>query len=175
MTHSYVSHDSFICVTWLSCNSSATASCNTTIRVTWLNHKYDMTHSYVWYDSSICVTWLSCYSSASAFCTGAVVDLKSQVRSSFSSPIYQRANKYTYAQDMTHSYVWHDSSICVTWLSCNSSTVASCAGIVEFLESHFFSSFFFHREFSSELTYIYICTYTYTCIYKYVRAHKQMT
>ena len=36
MTHSYVWHDSFICVTWLI-------------------HMCDMTRSYVWYDSSICV------------------------------------------------------------------------------------------------------------------------
>jgi len=38
MTHSYVWHDSFICVTWLI-------------------HMCDMTHSYVWHDSFICVTW----------------------------------------------------------------------------------------------------------------------
>jgi len=37
-THSYVWHDSFICVTWLI-------------------HMCDMTHSYVWHDSFICVTW----------------------------------------------------------------------------------------------------------------------
>jgi len=37
MTHSYVWHDSFICVTWLI-------------------HMCDMTHSYVWHDSFICVT-----------------------------------------------------------------------------------------------------------------------
>ena len=39
MTHSYVWHDVFVCVTWF-------------IR------KCDMTHSYVWYDSFICVTCL---------------------------------------------------------------------------------------------------------------------
>ena len=39
MTHSYVGHDSFICVTWLI-------------------HMCDMTHSYVWHSSFICVTWL---------------------------------------------------------------------------------------------------------------------
>jgi len=38
-THSYVWHDSCICVTWLI-------------------HMCDMTHSYVWHDSFICVTWL---------------------------------------------------------------------------------------------------------------------
>ena len=39
MTHSYVWHDSFICVTWLI-------------------HLCDMTHSYVWHGSFICVAWL---------------------------------------------------------------------------------------------------------------------
>jgi len=39
MTHSYVWHDSFTCVTSLI-------------------HMCDMTHSYVWHDSFICVTWL---------------------------------------------------------------------------------------------------------------------
>jgi len=39
MTHTYVWHDLYICVTWLI-------------------HKCDMTHSYVWHDSYICVTWL---------------------------------------------------------------------------------------------------------------------
>ena len=39
MAHSYVYHDSFMCVTRLI-------------------HMCDMTHSYVWHDSFICVTWL---------------------------------------------------------------------------------------------------------------------
>ena len=39
MTHSYVWHDSFTCVTWLI-------------------HMCDMTHSCVWHDSFTCVTWL---------------------------------------------------------------------------------------------------------------------
>ena len=39
MTHSYVWHDSLICVTWLI-------------------HMCDMTHSYAWQDSLICVTYL---------------------------------------------------------------------------------------------------------------------
>jgi len=40
MTHSYVWHDSFICVTWLI-------------------HMCDMTHSYVWHDVFMCVPWLA--------------------------------------------------------------------------------------------------------------------
>jgi len=39
MTHPYVRHDSFVCVTWII-------------------HMCDMTHTYVWHDSFVCVTWL---------------------------------------------------------------------------------------------------------------------
>ena len=46
MTHSYVWHDSFICVTWLI-------------------HMCDMTHSYVWHNSFICCDTLW-YASAAA-------------------------------------------------------------------------------------------------------------
>jgi len=70
MTHSYVWHNSFICVTWL------IHLCD----VAWLIHTCDITHSYVWHDSFICVTWL------------------------------------IHICDMTHSYVWHAKFICVTWL-----------------------------------------------------------
>ena len=55
MTHSYVGHDSFICVTWLNHHTSGVAI---TTCVTCLIHMCDMTHSYVWHDSFICVTWL---------------------------------------------------------------------------------------------------------------------
>jgi len=41
MTHSYVWHDSFVCVTW------RTLMC-------------DMTHLCVWHDALLCVTWLIC-------------------------------------------------------------------------------------------------------------------
>jgi len=57
ITHTYVWHDSFICVPWLG-NSLKWLIHTSTPRVTWLIHMCDMTHSYVWHDSSICVTWL---------------------------------------------------------------------------------------------------------------------
>ena len=60
MTHSYVWHDTFICVTWLIHMCDMTHSYvwhDTFICVTWLIHICDMTHSYVWHDSFICVTW----------------------------------------------------------------------------------------------------------------------
>jgi len=59
MTHSYVWHDSFICVTWLI-------------------HTCDMTHSCVWHDSFICVTRLShiCDMTHLRECHGTFVSMK---------------------------------------------------------------------------------------------------
>ena len=51
MTHSYVWHDSFICVTWYVWHNSF-------ISVTWLIHMCDTTHSYVWHDSFTCAACL---------------------------------------------------------------------------------------------------------------------
>jgi len=76
MTHSYLWHDLFICVTWFIHKCDMTHSYvwhGSFIRVTWLIHMCDMTHSHVWHDSSIrdmthwhvwhhsfiCVTWLT--------------------------------------------------------------------------------------------------------------------
>jgi len=91
MTHEYVWHDLWICVTWLilfttwHCTRqfihlSDFLFATSLTYLQWLIHMCDMTHPYAWHDSSICVTWL----------------------------IHMR--------DMTRPYVWHDSSICVTWL-----------------------------------------------------------
>jgi len=61
ITHSYVWHDSLLCVTWLiricgmACLSVWHGAC---IPVTWPIHGCDMTHSCVRFDSSMCVTWL---------------------------------------------------------------------------------------------------------------------
>jgi len=60
MTHSYVWHDPFICVTWLIHMCDMTHSHvwhDPFIWVTWLIHMCDMTHSYAWHDPFICVTW----------------------------------------------------------------------------------------------------------------------
>ena len=61
MTHAYVWHDSFICVTWLihMCDMThAYVWHDSFICVAWLIHMCDMTHAYVWHDSFICVPWL---------------------------------------------------------------------------------------------------------------------
>jgi len=124
MTHSYVWHDSFICVIWHI-------------------HMCDMTHSYVWHDSFICVTWPihMCDMTHSSFkCHSTSFKFHSTLWVSFqwhdTHKIFPR--KETTLCDITHSYVWpdsfvgvtrlihmsevthsyvcHDSFICVTWL-----------------------------------------------------------
>jgi len=60
MTHSYVWHDSFICVTW--CIHMCDMLCSHVryepfIRVTWPIHMFDFSHSYAWRVWFMCVTW----------------------------------------------------------------------------------------------------------------------
>jgi len=106
MTHSYVWHDSFICVTGLI-------------------HMCDMTHSYVWHDSFICVTCLiymrnmpwSYVWHVSFIC----VACRSHTRDTPQTTCvslwvwWADATWLIHVCDTTHSYVWHDSFICVTW------------------------------------------------------------
>ena len=120
MTHSYLWHASFICVTlthtymWHDSLIYVTClihTCDMThsyvwhasfIRVTWLMHVCDMTLSYVWHDAFICVTWLYTYDTTqlyewhdSCICVTWLIHMR----------------------DMNHSYAWHDLFICVTWLT----------------------------------------------------------
>jgi len=58
MTHSFVGHDPFLCMTWLMGNDSwfvghASFLCRTCLVALW-----DMTHSFVGHDSFLCMTWL---------------------------------------------------------------------------------------------------------------------
>jgi len=69
MTHSYVWHDSFICVTWLIRMCVMTHSHvlhDSFICVTWLIDVRDMTRWCVWHDSCIRVTWLVSHQRVSA-------------------------------------------------------------------------------------------------------------
>jgi len=104
LTHSYVWHDSFICVTWLvrKCDILI-RTCDMThsyvwhdsfVCVTWLIHMCDLTHSYVWHDSFVCVTWLD-----------RMFDM-----------IYSYVWHDSFVCDMTHLYVWPDSFVRATWL-----------------------------------------------------------
>jgi len=57
MTHSYIWHDSFARVTWLSVHPPS-RKYKSSIYVTWLILIYAMTHSYTRHDSFARVTWL---------------------------------------------------------------------------------------------------------------------
>jgi len=107
MTHSYVWHDSFICVTWLIHMCDMTHSYvwhDAFICVTWLIHMRGMTHSYVWHDSFICVTWL--------------IHMCGMTHSYVWHDSFICVTWLIHMCDMTHSYVWHDSFICVPNASC---------------------------------------------------------
>ena len=95
MTHSYVWHDSFICVIRLIHMCDMTNSRvwhDQYICVTWLIHIFDMPHSHTWHDPFICMTWLI------RMCDMTVWHLY-EWRDSF---IFFATNYM-----MTHTYVWN--------------------------------------------------------------------
>ena len=90
MTHSYVWHDSFICVTWL------THMCDMTHSYVWhVAFLCDMAYSYVWHDSFICVTWLI-----------HMCDMKNHMHIVAQGVLCVSMCDMTYA--VTNIYVWHD-------------------------------------------------------------------
>ena len=116
MTHSYVWHDSFVCVTWL-------------IRMC------DVTHSYVRHDSFVCVTWLIRMCDMNDFYTrhkreGTVIRLAAQQnRDPFSymachdsfvrvtllmHPLVRL--QFVALCAVTDSHMRHDSFLSLTWL-----------------------------------------------------------
>ena len=103
MTHSYVWHDSFICVTWLIHIWDMTYSYvwhDSFIRVTWLIHMCDMTHWNMWHDSFICATWLIYMCDMTHLC----VRYDSFIYESWMSRIC----------DIYVAYIWDMIHICVT-------------------------------------------------------------
>jgi len=127
ITHSYVWHDSFICVTWLihMCDvTHAYVGHESFIYVTELGliHMWDMTHSYVRHDSFICETWLIHTRHDSFICVTWLVRTWQGVSGSKDAPTLMLPTHLSHMQDtwlihkwdMPHSYVWHDSFICGT-------------------------------------------------------------
>ena len=103
--HSYVWHDSFMCVTWLVHMGDTTHSyvwhvCDMTHSYVW--HVCDMTHSYVWHvcDTTHSYVWHVCDT------THSYVWHMCDMTHTF----------FTEGLTSTHSCVWNESLICVTWL-----------------------------------------------------------
>jgi len=135
ITHSYVWHDSFICVTWLIYMFDMThlhAWHDSFTCVTWLIHMCDMTHSYVWQNSFICVTRLTdvCVMTHSYVWHDSSTILKwlvpiyhyipqlmhiCDMTHPYANPQHNHGSKN--ARNMTRSYMGHDSFICVPWLT----------------------------------------------------------
>ena len=95
LTHLCVSHDSFICGTWIihMCDK------HLFMCVTWLIHMCDMTYSY--------------HDDAGADEMG--VSIRSRMRSHSRRGIDFLTAACWNVCDMTHSHVWHDAFTCVTW------------------------------------------------------------
>jgi len=105
MTHSYVWHDSFICVTYLihMCDISHSYVWHDSfICVTWLMHMCDMTHAYVWHDLFVGISWL--------------MKMRDMTRSYVRYDSFICMTWLIHTRDMTHSQAWHDSFMCVTCL-----------------------------------------------------------
>jgi len=121
MTHSYMWHDKFICVTWLlhMCDMTHSLMCHDSficetslIRDSFmcLTHMCAMTHSYVRHDSFICVTPLihTTRHDASARTTHYVRHDSCMCQERWCVTFLNSYN-------MTHSCTWHDAFICATW------------------------------------------------------------
>jgi len=135
-SHSYVWHNSLICVTQL------TDICDTTHLYVWhdsqqirrnndpyrhqfgltrVTHMCAMTPSYVCHDSLICVPWLThmCAMTHSYVCHDSLVCvpwLTHMCDMTHSYACHESLIYVTWLGDTSHSHVWHDSFICVTWL-----------------------------------------------------------
>ena len=103
--HSYVWHDSFICVTWRSIMCDMARSYvwhDAFMCVTWRIHMCDMTHSYVWHGASICATWR--------------IHMCDMTYSYVWHDAFIRVTWRIHVCDMTRWSVWRDVFMCVTWL-----------------------------------------------------------
>jgi len=110
LTHSYVWHDSYICVVWVTWLTYVWHDSTHSNALYDLSHSYVWTHSYVWHGSLICdmahwyVTWL--------------IDIWNMTDRSGTVNVHS-CTGLTHSNapyDMTHSLVWHASFICVNWL-----------------------------------------------------------
>jgi len=131
MTHSYLWRDSYKSRTWLNhiCDMTHQTKKNPHVWhddydllhpcVTWLIHVCDMAHLYLWRDSFIWLTWLIyvkwlflMYNRCQKF---HICNMTHHTKKS-TCVTWLILTGLIHVCDMTHSCVWHDSLICVTWL-----------------------------------------------------------
>jgi len=140
-THSYVWHDSVICLTWLiymfvaqnwlgilreNLTEDLYHTVMSTLTSVWLIHECDMTQSHVWHDSILCVTKLShmCDRTHSYVWQDLLVwvtwliHMREMTHSHVWQDWFTCVTWLIHMCDMTQSCVWHDSFMCVTWLIC---------------------------------------------------------
>jgi len=107
MTHSYVRHDIFICVNW---------------RI----HMYDMTHSYMWRGTCIRVTWHHSHTCGMTHMwhgsrAHTMFHRETENSTTWNQNKFSWFRRYAYIHGLgvTHTYMWHDSFISVTWPMCD--------------------------------------------------------
>jgi len=124
MTHSYVCHDLFLCVTVHICavtHSSmraiiaavvACCSCKSHVChdsfIRAILYTVAMSHSYVWYNSFICVTWLIHMCDITHSYVWHYIPVPWQIQESrLYLHAFSRDAPENHKCDMTHSYVWY--------------------------------------------------------------------
>ena len=188
VTHLYVWHDSFICVTWLI-------------------YMCDMIHLYVWHDSFICVTWLSgeregnferLWQKSKSFAgrmlqwfiegihvwdlTHGLIRLihtrdmthlwvwETRLMAGNPGALMDVSHSYVYMYDMTHSYVWHDSFICVyVWHDsciCVTRLIHMCICVTWLLHMCDMTHSYVHM---CDMTHAHVCpTHSHGCHHSYI-------
>jgi len=84
----------------------------------WLNHTLDVTHSYVRYDAFVCATWpvVLWYTSLRGRRESLSIFRSSNVtHANVGCDSFVRGAWLIRTCDVTHSYTWYDSFVCVTW------------------------------------------------------------
>jgi len=118
-THSYVNHDSFACVPWLTCRLRIVGRDQYLVCATLLIHTCDVTHLYVCRDSLAGYTSLS-ETNNSCVWQDSFVRVPWLIRTcavACSQATHRWARPTTHVCDKTHSYVCHDSFVRVLWLA----------------------------------------------------------
>jgi len=123
--------DAFVCVTWL-----IYTCCDACVGLTWLVHATgallvylcDMVRRFVWYDTDICVTtccniYVPPYTRISMYTyTCTYTRTRTRTHTHTHTHTHKHTQTHTFAWQewfigyLTCSSVWHDSSMCVTWL-----------------------------------------------------------